>query len=176
MPVLLATAPRRRLTVLQIVARSCLPQVFRLRPQRAGAGRQSDGPRLPFEDAGACPFEGCVYREWVATNVVQVRRDRTTAAPPAFRVRAGERVTALTGVVVTVRAGRIQFRTAHEALSDAGPIRISAGDTLCSAQAYRWARVSRRYGFTAGCTQMLTSRTTSPAIANLRRVAAPAGC
>jgi len=129
-PVLLATVPRHRLPVLRIVA-LLLAASIPLAAQRAvGAGRQSDGPRLPFEDAGACPFEGCVYREWVATNAVQVRRDRTTAAPLAFRVRAGEKVTALTGVVVTVRAGRIQFRTAHEALSDGGPIRISAGDTL----------------------------------------------
>ena len=24
------------------------------------------GPPIPYEDVGACPCEGCVYREWVA--------------------------------------------------------------------------------------------------------------
>src|SRR5258708_17402 len=30
--------------------------------------RTPDGPPVPFEDPGACPFEGCVYREWTAKS------------------------------------------------------------------------------------------------------------
>src|SRR5690554_5510024 len=43
-------------------------------------------PPLPFEDIGACPFEGCVYREWVARSAVEIRSERQTAAPVLFQV------------------------------------------------------------------------------------------
>ena len=129
MPVPLASAGRQRLSFLAAVF--ALAAAIPLPAQQTrGADRQSERAPLPFEDVGACPFEGCTYREWVATSGVQVRRDRSTASALAFRVSTGEKVMALTGVVVTVTAGRIQFRNAHETLTDAGPIRLAPGDTL----------------------------------------------
>ena len=71
---------------------------------------EPDGPQVPFEDAGACPFEGCVYRLWIAREPVVVRTERRTDAPVEFRVTAQEKVEAVTGVVATVRAGRARFR------------------------------------------------------------------
>ena len=65
---------------------------------------------MPYEDVGACPFEGCVYREWRANAVVAVRTTRLASAAIAFRVRKGEAVTALTGIVVTTVPGRVRFR------------------------------------------------------------------
>ena len=87
-------------------------------------------PPLPYEDDGACPFEGCSYREWVATAPVTIRTERRDGAPVAFRVRAGQRVTALTGVVVTRRAGRVRFHEAAMLASLSGPIQVAPGDTV----------------------------------------------
>jgi hypothetical protein len=66
-----------------------------------------DGPPIPYEDAGACPFEGCAYREWIANAAVAIRADRHVTAPVAFSLREGEKVAALGGVVVTTRPGRV---------------------------------------------------------------------
>jgi hypothetical protein len=41
-------------------------------PQRATAML----PPVPFEDVGACPFEGCVYGEWTPKQVVAIREVR----------------------------------------------------------------------------------------------------
>jgi len=87
-------------------------------------------PPVPFEDVGACPFEGCVYREWKARTTVQVRAARQGDAPVIFRLQAGETVTALTGVVVTIRAGRVRFDMPQRLTTSSGPIAVSPGQTL----------------------------------------------
>jgi hypothetical protein len=65
---------------------------------------------MPYEDAGACPFEGCTYRKWQANDTVVVRKTRSARAAIVFTVRKGETIAALTGVVVTTSPGRVQFR------------------------------------------------------------------
>jgi hypothetical protein len=75
----------------------------------ASQGQGADTPPLPFEDPGACPFEGCVYREWRAHESVKVHAERRDDSPVIFTVRKGQKVRALTGIVVTIRAGRAQF-------------------------------------------------------------------
>jgi hypothetical protein len=74
--------------------------------------QEPPGPPVPYEDAGACPGEGCVYREreWTALTAVAVRRDRTPGSPVLFNLRKGEKAKAVTGVVITTRPGRVQFR------------------------------------------------------------------
>ena len=71
--------------------------------------RTMSAPALPYLDQGACPFEGCAYREWTARKSVIVydsfRGKRLTVA----RLDAGEKVTALTGVVITFRPGVIRM-------------------------------------------------------------------
>jgi hypothetical protein len=65
--------------------------------------------RLPprnYEDRGACPFECCTYREWSVEADTVLYRTRSTKSRAAFRVKKGERVTGLTGVVVTLEPGR----------------------------------------------------------------------
>jgi len=54
---------------------------------------------------GACPFECCTYRQWTANAPIIVLTARRRNAPVAFRLKAGETVQGLTGVVVTTRAG-----------------------------------------------------------------------
>jgi hypothetical protein len=87
-------------------------------------------PPVPFEDVGACPFEGCVYREWTARRALPVRAERRVDAPVIFRLTPGEKITALTGVVITVKAARVQFRKPTTIESMSGTIHIAPGQTL----------------------------------------------
>jgi hypothetical protein len=58
-------------------------------------------PPSPFIDKGACPFEGCVYRTWVANKEIHV-----VAAPGSSKevgvVQSGTRVLGLTGEVHSI--------------------------------------------------------------------------
>jgi hypothetical protein len=85
---------------------------------------------MPFEDVGACPFEGCVYREWVANGPVTLRTDRRPDSPVAFTLQKGDRVRAITGIVVTVKPGRVQFKKAVDLSGSAGPLHVEPGDAL----------------------------------------------
>lgn len=90
----------------------------------------ADGPPVPYEDVGACPFEGCTYRQWQANASVAIHADRRDDSPVVFQVAKGEKVQALTGVVVTIKAGRAQFDKPQQLASSAGPIAILPGQTL----------------------------------------------
>ena len=76
-----------------------------------------DGPAMPFVDEGACPFEGCIYTDWKARKNVDAVEDPASAwtrGQPVklkrlFRVRKGETVTAIGGLVVFTRAGRMRI-------------------------------------------------------------------
>ena len=69
-------------------------------------------PPLPYEDVGACPFECCTYREWIANKNTPLHRNRNNNTPVVFRVTPRERVQGVTGVVITTRAGEIRIRRA----------------------------------------------------------------
>jgi hypothetical protein len=88
------------------------------------------GPPMPYEDPGACPFEGCAYREWTARGAVTVLSARRAGAPGAFTVMTGERVTALTGVVVTQVPGRVEFRKAVDLSTSSGTLHVGPGQSL----------------------------------------------
>lgn len=85
---------------------------------------------MPYEDFGACPFEGCTYREWTARVAVTARTERRDDAPVAFELTPGERVTAITGVVSTVRPGRMTFTQPTEVETSLGRIGMQAGETI----------------------------------------------
>jgi hypothetical protein len=69
------------------------------------ADESRDKPRLPYHDWGACPFECCAYREWVAKAPITVFRDRNESGTVAFHLEKNEHVHAITGVVVTHKVG-----------------------------------------------------------------------
>lgn len=71
-----------------------------------GRTTQQAGPRIPVDEPGACPFLCCTYREWTVEWDTDVRTDRRDDAPVAFHAATRDRVTALTGVVTTTKAGR----------------------------------------------------------------------
>ena len=66
-------------------------------------------PKLPFFDWNACPFEGCVYRNWTAESAVDVfdtwKPNRTRIAT----ISAKAVVTAVSGVVITNKPGVIRM-------------------------------------------------------------------
>jgi hypothetical protein len=62
---------------------------------------------MPYFDYGACPFECCTYRRWTVEADTILYRQRSTTSGIAFRVKKGDHVTGLTGVVVTLSPGRV---------------------------------------------------------------------
>lgn len=98
--------------------------------QLAAQRAQPVGPRMPFEDIGACPFEGCTYRDWIANGPVTALTDRRAGSPVAFTLEKGDHVMAITGIVITTKPGRVTFSKAAEMSSSAGMLRVGPGDTL----------------------------------------------
>ena len=75
----------------------------------AASSRVSAKPPMPYADWAACPFECCVYRMWSAVRPTVVLSARSSGAPVLYRLNAGDRPFAITGVVVTTRPGRIEI-------------------------------------------------------------------
>jgi hypothetical protein len=71
----------------------------------AVGGTLSAQPAIPYKDAGACPFECCTYREWTANKTTVLRTKMNEGSSVAFRVKKGEKVRGVTGVVITTKAG-----------------------------------------------------------------------
>ena len=70
------------------------------------ASRHKQSVAAHFEDRGACPFECCTYRKWLAQKNISAHKDMNEQSPTAFRVRKGEWVDGVTGVVVTTKLGQ----------------------------------------------------------------------
>ena len=89
-------------------------------------------PTIPFEDVGACPFECCTYRAWTVEKPTALRSDRVSTAPIVASLLPNSVVTAVTGVVVTEKAGIARVRAPFE-ISDAftkSRIVFNPGDTI----------------------------------------------
>ena len=71
----------------------------------------SGGPPLPYVDNGACPFECCTYRDWTAEVRLTAYKQYESRGRRelAFTLKTGERVTAMTGVVITASAARVRI-------------------------------------------------------------------
>ena len=98
--------------------------------QQRGAVSQSARPPVPYEVQGACPFENCVYQEWTANARVDVRSGRRPNDSIAFSLGPGDRVQAVTGVLVTIKPGRVQFKAPVDLQSGTGPVHVQPGETL----------------------------------------------
>ena len=68
----------------------------------------SPGPPVPYVDRGACPFECCTYREWHVVKPTALRRSMSDASPVILRLRTGQKVQGMTGVVITTKPGIVQ--------------------------------------------------------------------
>ena len=70
---------------------------------------QDKAPALPFYDWGACPYEGCAYRQWTAQRPVTVYDTWKQGRRPIAQLAAGDKVTGITGVVLTFVPGLIRM-------------------------------------------------------------------
>jgi hypothetical protein len=70
----------------------------------------ADAPKLPFTDSGACPFECCQYGEWTATSSQRAYKTASKESGLAFTIQPDEKVDALTGLVITRKAGVVIIR------------------------------------------------------------------
>jgi len=65
-------------------------------------------PSLPKINENACPFEGCQFGAWTATDGVQLYSTWKGDRNPAVKISKGEPVTALTGIHITFEPDEIQ--------------------------------------------------------------------
>src|SRR5205823_13295764 len=65
-------------------------------------------PTLPKIDEKACPFEGCQFGPWTATDQVQLFSTWKKDRKPLVTISKGEAVTAITGVHVTFEPSEIK--------------------------------------------------------------------
>lgn len=68
----------------------------------------AQGPKVPYKDVGACPFECCLYRGWTANKDTVLYKQMSEKSPIAFRVKRREKVTGITGTVITNKAGTVK--------------------------------------------------------------------
>jgi len=96
------------------------------------ASAQKARKALPFyyEDYGACPFECCTYRRWTVNADTIIYQDRVEGARAAFRVKKGEHVMGLTGIVVTLKPGKAVVKKATQLGLNGRQVRVKAGDVL----------------------------------------------
>lgn len=98
-----------------------------------------DGPPLEdgwYVDRGACPFEGCVYREWTAEKHT-VLVDAPLGGNTVALVRAGDQVEGVTGVVyvrpVPIRAAEraeLELELYDQRLGRYVPTPLLPGETV----------------------------------------------
>jgi hypothetical protein len=101
-----------------------------------GGSTAMEAPALPHFDWDVCPFETCVYREWTARSAVFVYDTWDEKRQPVARLAVGDKVTGVTGVVITFRPGTIRV---DRDLPDEG---FKRGDTILT-------YVDRGEGFSA---------------------------
>ena len=70
--------------------------------------RPAPCPELPRFDWNACPFEGCIYREWTAAEAVPVYDTWKGRRQQIAQLAVGDKVFAITGVVITKKPAVIR--------------------------------------------------------------------
>lgn len=93
----------------------------------------SELPKLPYYDWGACPFECCTYRQWEAAKPLKLYQSRSKNSQIAFQVKKGEWVQGVTGVVITHEYGKAKILKPFKAYSSKGKqqaLIIQPGETV----------------------------------------------
>ena len=70
---------------------------------------EDKAPAMPFYDWGACPYEGCAYRQWTTHRSVTVYDTWKQGRRPIAQLAEGDRVIGISGMVVTLVPGRIRM-------------------------------------------------------------------
>jgi len=66
-------------------------------------------PTLPFYDWGACPYEGCGYKQWTVHRAATVYDTWKAERRPIAQLAVGDRATGIRGAVVTLQPGLIRM-------------------------------------------------------------------
>ena len=88
------------------------------------------GPPSHYEDWGACPFECCTYRSWTVLLPTAIYKQRVETSPVAFRAVKGERVTGVTGLVITTKAGKAVVEKVTTLGEQRQKVTVKRGDAL----------------------------------------------
>ena len=91
---------------------------------------QKSQPPANYADNGACPFECCTYRRWSVVKDTVIYKQRSESSGVAFRVRKGEHVTGITGVVITLTPGKAVVRKATTIGEGRRQAKLKPGDVL----------------------------------------------
>jgi hypothetical protein len=91
---------------------------------------QDPRPPINYQDHGACPFECCTYRRWSVVADTVFYKERSEGSGVAFRVRKGEHVVGLTGVVITLKPGKAVVKKATTIGMDKRKTQVKPGDVL----------------------------------------------
>ena len=94
-----------RIVALMVCA-GVLPSAF---CQDGGESKAMAAPTLPFYDWGACPYEACTYRQWTAHRSATVYDTWKQERQPIAQLAVGDKVTGITGAVVTWKPGLIRM-------------------------------------------------------------------
>ena len=95
-----------------------------------GQSKEMALPSLPFYDWGACPGEYCGYSEWTVDQPVTVYDTYKEGRKAVARLAKGDKVTGVTGVVITFQPGVIRMDR------DLPEQELGRGDTILT-YAYR---------------------------------------
>lgn len=84
----------------------------------------------PYVDRGVCPFECCVYREWLAREPLRVYRSERDTSEVAFTLAAGEEFEGITGNVYVDPVGIAVVTDTVTYGPDEAREQLLPGDTL----------------------------------------------
>ncbi len=88
--------------------------------------------KLPYKDVGACPFEGCQYGRWIANKETTIYKEMRDGSPVAFKVKNKEKITSLTGIVMTLKTETARVLKATKIYANVGKYSttVKSGETL----------------------------------------------
>lgn len=66
-------------------------------------------PKLPIYYRDLCPGEGCSFGQWLACDTVRILKEASAGSPTAFVLHQGDTLTAVTGDVKILQAGKVVF-------------------------------------------------------------------
>ena len=90
---------------------------------------EKEMPPMPYYDRGACPFEGCSYGELQVCATTSLQKENVKSAPIVFKVKKGEMVEAITGVVITTQPGVVKVLKSIT-LDEENPVALKPGDVF----------------------------------------------
>jgi hypothetical protein len=99
----------RRPSATAIAVQSSAPQTSSTAPTEQETTESTSAPPSTLKDEGACPFEGCIYRQWKTEEATAIHEQPDNESPVVFPLKPGEWVTAITGFVLTSEPGIFEF-------------------------------------------------------------------